>query len=364
MLKRLLIVTLLTVLLLGGLFGFKFYQIRQFVANMPPPPPAVVAVSVVKQEQWQSALSAIGSLTAVASVEVSSELAGKVKAIHFDSGQSVKQGQLLLELDASTDLAVLQGLQAEQKLAQLRFERSSQLIEKKFISASDLDLHRAQLDQASAAVNSKRAEIDKKQIRAPFSGELGMRQVDLGRFLEKGAAIVSLQQLDPIYLDFTLPERHVGKLAINQAMDVTVQAYPGRHFQARIQAIDPALQLNTRSLKVRASLDNHDKSLRPGMFAQVEIASGQPAQLLSLPDTAITYNPYGNSVFLIVSTDKGLSVQSRQIETGTSRDGRVEIVSGLNVGDRVVSAGQVKLRNGMAIVIDEKPAPGERESAR
>lgn len=364
MLKRLLIVALLTVLLLGGLFGFKFYQIRRFVAQMPPPPPAMVAAATVQQEHWQSSITSIGSLNAVASIDVSNELAGKVKAIYFDSGQSVKQGQLLVELDAETDLAVLQGLLAEQKLAQLRFERSSQLIEKKFISASDLDQNRAQLDQATAAVNSKRAEIDKKQIRAAFSGELGMRQVDLGRFLDKGAAIVSLQQLDPIFLDFTLPERHIGKLTKDQAIAVTVQAYPGRSFSGRVQAIDPALQQNTRSLKVRASLENHDKSLRPGMFAQVEIESGQAAQLLTLPDTAITYNPYGNSVYLIVPAEKGLSVQSRQIETGQSRNGRVEIISGLNAGDKVVSAGQVKLRNGMPIVVDDNPAPGERESAR
>lgn len=364
MLKRYLIVIVLTVLLLGGLFGFKFYQIHLATSHMPPPPPATVAATSVQQEQWQASLSAIGSLTAVASIDVSSEVAGIVKAIHFDSGQTVKQGQLLVELDASTELAELQGLLAEQQLARLQFDRSSKMIEKKFISAADLDLHRAQLDQAIAAVNSKRAMLDKKQIRAPFSGELGMRQVDLGRFLDKGDAIVSLQQLNPIFLDFTLPERHVGKLTIGQTIDVSVQAYPGRNFSGRIQAINPSLEANSRSLKLRASLDNVDKSLHPGMFAQVQIGSGQAVPVLTLPDTAITYNPYGNSVYLIVSTPQGLSVQSRQIETGQSRNGRVEIVSGLSAGDRVVSAGQVKLRNGMPIVIDDKPAPGERETTR
>lgn len=364
MLKRFFIVALLTLLLLGGLFGYKFYQIRLAISQRQLPPPSMVAATTVQQEQWQASISAIGGLVAVASVDVSSEIAGKVKAMHFDSGQSVKQGQLLLELDASTDLAVLQGLLAEQKLAQLRFERSQQLIEKKFISASDLDLHRAQLDQATAMVNSKRSEIDKKQLRAPFSGELGMRQVDLGQFLDKGAAIVSLQQLDPIYLDFSVPERHASKLSKQQTVSASVEAHPGRLFSGRIQAIDPALQASTRSLKVRASLDNSDKALRPGMFAQVQIASGQSTVVLTLPDTAITYNPYGNSVFLIVSSDKGYSVQSRQIETGQQRNGRIEIVNGLAVGDRVVSAGQVKLRNGMAVIIDDKPAPGEREPAR
>jgi membrane fusion protein (multidrug efflux system) len=364
MLKRYFIVIVLIVLLLGGLFGFKFYQIHQVTSHMPPPPPAMVAATTVQQEQWQSSLSAIGSLTAVASIDVSTEVAGIVKAIHFDSGHTVKQGQLLVELDASTEIAELQGFLAEQQLARLRFDRSSKMIEKKFISAADLDLHRAQLDQAIAAVSSKRAVLEKKQIRAPFSGELGMRQVDLGRFLDKGAAIVSLQQLDPIFLDFTLPERHVGKLVKDQTISVTVQAYPGRSFTGRIQAINPSLEQNSRSLKLRASLENHDKSLHPGMFAQVQIASGQATPVLTLPDTAITYNPYGNSVYLIVQAEHGLSVQSRQIETGASRNGRVEIISGINAGDRVVSAGQVKLRNGMPIVIDDKPAPGEREPTR
>lgn len=364
MLKRYFIVALCAVLLLGGLFGYKFYQIRLAASLIPPPPPAVVAVTEVRQEQWSSNLSAIGSLTAVASVDVSSEIAGKVKAIHFDSGQTVKPGQLLVELDASTDLATLQGLLAEQKLAQIQFERSSKMIEKKFVAAADLDLHRAQLEQATAAVSSKRSEIDKKQIRAPFGGELGIRQVDLGRFLDKGNPIVNLQQLDPIYLDFNLPERHIAKLTKGQTISLSVEAYPGRQFTGRIQAIAPALQENSRSMKIRAVLDNPDKALRPGMFAQVIIESGQPVILLSLPDTAITYNPYGNSVFLIVDGEHGKTVQSRQIETGQQRNGRIEIVSGLQAGDKVVSVGQVKLRNGMPVTIDRQPAPGERESGR
>lgn len=364
MLKRYFIVALCAILLLGGLFGYKFYQIRVAVSMMQPPPPAMVAATEVRQEQWPSSLSAVGSLNAVASVDVSSEIAGKVRAIHFDSGQSVKQGQLLVELDATTDQAILQGLLAEQKLAQLQFERSSKMIEKKFVAAADLDLHRAQLEQAAAAVNSKRTEIDKKQIRAPFNGELGIRQVDLGRFLDKGNPVVNLQQLDPIYLDFSLPERHIAKLAKGQTISVTVEAYPGRQFSGRIQAIAPALQENSRSLKVRALLENHEKALHPGMFAQVVIESGQPTTLMSLPDTAITFNPYGNSVFLIVDGEHGKSVQSRQIETGQQRNGRVEIVSGLQAGDKVVGAGQVKLRNGMPVTIDTQPAPGERELLR
>lgn len=362
MIKRILIIALLSVSILGGLFGVKFYQINQAVSRIQPPPPMLVAATDVRQEEWHSSLAAVGSLTAVAGVDVSNEEAGKVKALHFESGQSVKQGQLLLELDAETDLAELQGLQAEQRLAQVRFDRSAKMLEKKFISKSDYDQHQALLDQATAAVAAKLALIGKKQIRAPFNGELGIRQVDLGQYLAEGSAIVSLQKLDPIYLDFSLPERHISRLGKGQQLTVGVQAYPDRSFSGQIIAISPAIEQNTRSLKIRATLKNGDKLLRPGMFAQVQIVSGRKMQVLTLPDTAITYNPYGNSVFLIEGGDKGLTVQNRQVQTGQSREGRVEIVEGLKPGDRVVSAGQVKLRNGMPVELDDKPAPGERES--
>lgn len=360
MFKRISIIALLSVLILGGLFAIKFLQIKQAISQNPPPPPTVVAVTDVKQEEWPSSLTAVGSLTAVAGVDVSNEVAGKVKALHFESGHSVRQGQLLLELDASTDLAELKGLQAEQRLAELRFERSSELIKRRFISKADFDQNQAQLDQARATIAAKQAVIDKKQIRAPFTGELGIRQVDLGQYLEEGAAIVRLTQLSPIYLDFNLPERHISQLSKGQRVVLSVQAYPEKNFSGQIAAISPAIEQNTRSLKIRASLENRDKLLHPGMFAQVEIVSGQKTPVLTLPDTAITYNPYGNSVFLVESGDKGLTVQSRQVQTGQSREGRVEILEGLKAGDRVVSAGQVKLRNGMPVALDSKPAPGER----
>ena len=361
MIKRIFSVLFLALLMLGGLFGFKFYQMQQATSQIKPPPPAVVAAATVKQAQWLSSLAAVGSLTAVAGVDVSNEVVGKIKAIHFESGQSVKKGQLLVELDADTDLAELKGLQAELQLAKSQLQRSEKMIVKKYLSQADYDLTQAQLAQAMAAVEAKQTRIQKKRIQAPFTGELGIRQVDLGQYLTEGSPITKLQQLDPIYLDFTVQERYVGQLNKQQVILVTVQAYPDREFGGKIVAISPAVERDTRSLKVRAVLSNKDKLLRPGMFAQVKIKSGNSMSVLTLPDTAISYNPYGNSVFLIEQTDKGLTVQSRQIVTGQSRQGRVEIVSGLKVGDRVVSAGQVKLRNGMSVAIDHQPAPGERE---
>ncbi|MBS4050119.1 MAG: efflux RND transporter periplasmic adaptor subunit [Methylomonas sp.] len=364
MIKRILIVLLLTLVILGGLFGFKFYQIRQAESLVKPPPPAVVAAATVKEEQWPSALTAVGSFSPVAGVNVSNEVIGKIKALHFQSGQSVAAGQLLLELDAETDRAELEGLQAELQLAKVRLQRSEKMLEKKYVSEADYDQHAAQLQQAAAAVQAKRTRIDKKMIRAPFAGELGIRQINLGQYLGEGAAIVSLQQLAPIHLDFTLPERHISQLAKNQAIAATVQAYPGEVFTGKIVALNPGVEQDTRSLKVRAKLDNKDKRLRPGMFAQVRIESGNPRPVLTLPDTAISYNPYGNSVFLIEPNGQDLTVQSRQVVTGQSREGRVEIVSGLQAGDRVVSAGQVKLRNGMPVTVDARPAPGERETGQ
>jgi len=364
MIKRLLIVFLFAVLLLGGLFGLKFYQIQQAISQMKPPPPATVAATTVRHERWTSSLTAIGSLTPVAGVEVSSEVPGKIKVLHFDSGQSVKQGQLLVELDADTDKAELKGLEAELRLAHTQLERSEKMIGKKYVSQADYDQQKAMLEQAQAAVEAKRSRIDKKYIRAPFTGELGIRRVSLGWYLKEGEAIVSLQQLSPINLDFTLPERHIKQIAKHQDIKATVEAYPHEVFTGRIVAIDPALEDNTRAVNVRAKLANKDKRLRPGMFVQVRIDSDDARSVLTLPDTAVTYNPYGNSVFLIEPKENGLVVQSRQVVTGQTRNGRVEIISGLQAGDQVVSAGQVKLRNGMAVVIDSEPAPGERETPK
>lgn len=362
MIKRIFIILFLALLILGGLFGVKFYQIQQVASQAKPPPPAVVAAATVQQAQWLSSLTAVGSLTAVEGVDVSNEVVGKIKAIHFESGQSVKKGQLLVELDADTDQAELKGLQAELQLAQSQLQRSEKMIAKKYLSQADYDQNHAQLVQAMAAVEAKRTRIQKKHIQAPFAGELGIRQVDLGQYLAEGTPIVSLQQLDPIFLDFTIPERYMSQLNKRQAVLATVQAYPDKEFNGKIFAISPAVERETRSIKVRAQMINKDKVLRPGMFVQVKIESGHSIPVLTLPDTAISYNPYGNSVFLIEPTDKGLIVQSRQIVSGESRQGRVEIISGLQADDRVVSAGQVKLRNGMPVTIDNQPAPGEREN--
>ncbi len=360
MIKRLIFITLLTIVIFGGLFGLKFMQIGKSMAQFQAPPPVTVAVTEVKQAEWQPSLTAVGNLVAVSGVAVANEIPGMIKAIHFNSGQNVNKGQLLVELDSATDQAELKGLLAGRRLAQIQFERSKKLITKKVISIADYDQNQALLDEAEAAVLTKKTVIEKKQIRAPFSGKLGIRKVDLGEYLIAGSLIVELQQLDSIYLDFTVPEHKLSSLKLGQQLNVSVQAYPDKTFSGRVVAISPLLDQKTRSIPIRAIISNHGHLLYPGMFAQVQLLSGQKRPVLTLPDTAISYNPYGDFVFVVESGDQGFTVQSQQVETGGINHGRVEIIKGLSVGDRVVSAGQVKLRNGMPITIDDKPAPGER----
>lgn len=361
MFKRFVVVIVLSLLLFGGLFGWKFLQINRAIENVAAPPPPVVAITMVKRSEWQSYLQGVGSLTASAGIEVSSEVAGKVKKIFFESGQFIKRGQLLIELDESTDAAELRGLEATERLEQSKFARSQRLIARNFIARSDYDLTKATLEQAKALVSAKKAVIEKKRIVAPFAGQLGIRKVDVGQFLAPGDAIAPLQQLQPIYADFTLPEQVLGQLYVKQPVTLTVQAYPGRIFNGRISAMNSGIDEATRSVKIRATLDNNEQLLRPGMFIEIQVLLRDNRSVLTVPDTAISYNPYGNSVFVIKSDPKGSTIaQLRQVSTGETRAGRVEIINGLAENDRVVSAGQVKLRNGMAVALDKQPAPGER----
>ncbi|MDT8386268.1 MAG: efflux RND transporter periplasmic adaptor subunit [Thiogranum sp.] len=353
MTKRLMFVGLLLVVMFGGIFGWKFYAGMQMAEMMSaPPPPAVVASATAQSESWQPYLSAVGSVVATQGIFVTTEVAGQVDEIFVESGQSVEAGDLLLKLDDSVDQADLQGLIAQRTLARLQFERASKLVKEKTVSQSDYDQARAQLDSAEAALASKRALIEKKTIRAPFSGQLGIADINLGQYLSPGDDIVTLQALDPVYVDYRLPERHFGEIEPGQAILVEVQAYPGRQFEGAVSALNPGIESGTRSLRLRATLDNPERLLRPGMFAEVRTVLPQRDDLLTLPRTAINYNPYGESVFKVVQQDGKQVVQSQPVKTGQERAGRVEIVEGLQPGDVVVAAGQNKLRNGQEIIID------------
>lgn len=353
MIKRFILVILLLVVMFGGIFGWKFFAGQKMAAMMSaPPPPAVIASTEVQQETWQPFLYSVGSVVATQGVQVTTEVPGQVDKILFESGQQVEEGDVILQLDDSVDKADLEGLIAQLNLARLQFERARKLVKERSVSQSEFDQSRAQLDGAQATVASKRAVIAKKKIPAPFSGQLGIREVDVGEYLSPGARIVPLQALDPVYVDYTLPERHFEQLQAGQAVHVEVQAYPDRVFDGSISAINPGIDPGTRSVRLRATLDNPDQALRPGMFAEVRTVLPARSGILTLPRTAVTYNPYGESVFVIVEKDGQQVVQNRRIKTGEVREGRVEIIDGLQVGEVVVSAGHVKLRNGQAVSID------------
>lgn len=354
MIKRLIIVLLLLTVLFGGIFGWKYLQMQKMIEQASqPPPPATVAAAQVEPAQWQPRLRAVGSLTASQGIDLTTEVAGVVESLGFDSGEAAEAGQVLLQLDASVDRAMLEGLVAQRKLAQLQFERNQRLRRENSVSQSELDAARAGLDEAAAAVAAQRARLEKMSLRAPFAGRLGIRRVDVGQYLTPGDPVVTLQALDPIYADFSLPERYLDQLEPGQTVTLGVQAYPGETFEGTLSALESRIDQGSRQIPVRATLPNPGQRLRPGMFAEVEVWLPEIEEVLTLPRQAVIYNPYGSSVFLIREQDDGsLAVQTRQVQTGEARDGRISITRGLEAGDRVVSAGQVKLRNGQAVSID------------
>lgn len=365
MVKRLLSVLVFTLALFVLLFGARFSQIAYAKEHHYVPPPPTVAATRVVAAEWQPHLVAVGSLVAQRGVMVSNEIPGKVSAIHFDSGANANAGELLIELDTTTDAAELKRLQAGQRLAKIQLDRATRLATKAFASKSNVDEAQAQLDQADAAVALQKALLNKKKITAPFNGTLGIRQVDLGEYLAAGAKIVSLQALDSLYLDFSLPENQLVGVVPGLTLQISVDGYPGKLFSGVISAINPKVEDASRNLKIRATLPNDDRLLKPGMFARVRLLIGAPEPVLTLPATAVTYTTYGDTVYVIetLKNEAGEEqnlVTRRPVTTGQTRDGRVQIIAGLNSGERVVSAGQVKLRDGIAVLIGDRPTPDER----
>lgn len=354
MIKRLVLVILLLALLFGGVFGWKYLQLQQSQAlKSQPPPPATVSSAEVTVAHWQPTLSAVGSVVAINGTDVTTEVAGKVEEIRFKSGERVGKGDILVQLDATVDRADLDGLKADMRLAELQLERNARLLPRRAISQSAYDETKAQYESAKAKVASQEALINKKTIRAPFYGLLGIREVNLGQYLSPGTKIVQIQQLNPIFVDYTLPERHLNQLQEGQTVQVTVSAYPNETFVGRITAVDAAVNPTTRSIQTRATLQNPDGRLRPGMFAEVTTEQGAPRQVLTIPRTAVSYNPYGDFVFRIKQGKNGQkAVHRTQITTGATQQGRVEILKGLEAGQQVIQAGQQKLRNGQPIRID------------
>ncbi|MEE4103387.1 efflux RND transporter periplasmic adaptor subunit [Pseudomonas viridiflava] len=355
-------VVMLVVLALAGYKAFSIYrQIQQFSA---PKPPVSVAVVNAVELPWQSRLPAIGTLKAVQGVDLSLEIAGTVKALLFESGQKVRVGQPLLQLDSDVERALLGTAEADLGLAQVEHGRGSRLVGDQAISRGDFDKLAAQLKKASATVAQLKASLAKKQILAPFSGTIGIRQVDVGDYLASGTVIATLQDLSSLYVDFHVPEQALPKLSVGQRVQVSVSAYPGQSFDATISAINPRVDESTRNVLIRATQPNPDGRLLPGMFVDLQVILPSAPSQVVVPESAITYSLYGNSVYVVVArqTEAGkpesnprdepqLTVERRFVKTGEHREGNVVILEGLKAGDQVVSGGQLKLDHGAHVAI-------------
>jgi len=354
MLKRFAVVIVLLLLVFGGIAYLKMQQYQGMMQELSQPqPPAVVAATEVREETWQPLLRSVGSLVAASGIDVATEVAGKVSAIHFRSGSEVEAGAPLVQLDDTVDRANLEGLRADRRLAQVQLGRAADLFQRKVISKSEYDEAQARYDAAAARVKEQEALIAKKRITAPFAGLAGIRRVDIGEYLSPGGAVVRLRAVTPIFVDYSLPERHFAALAEGQRVEIEVDAYPGEVFTGEVSAIDAGLEEGTRSLWVRATLENRDGRLRSGMFARVRTLQSEQQQVRTVPRTAISYNTYGDFVYVIATDEEGQQVvRRRQVETGSVREGRVAIRHGLEAGEQVVRAGLVKLRDGQSVKID------------
>jgi membrane fusion protein (multidrug efflux system) len=365
MIKRMLIMLIVVGLVLGGVFGFIIFKgrmIKQFMTSQGEPS-QTVSTLIADYSEWLPKLEAVGSLRAVQGVDLSAEVAGIVDRIYFQQGDSVNSGAPLLQLRANNDMARLKSLTAAAELARITYRRNLAQFNAKAISQQVLDSDKANLDAALANVAEQQALVDKKLIRAPFSGQLGIRAVDPGQYLEAGAIIVTLQALEPIFVDFFLPQQALSRLEIGQTITVKTDTYPAKEFTGAVTVINPKVDINTRNVQVRATLKNPERKLLPGMYVTVNVETGVAQRHITLPRTAITFNPYGSTAFRVENSgqdDKGKpKLVARQIFviTGATRGDQIAIVKGINEGDTVVTSGQIKLRNGTPVHIDNSVQP-------
>jgi multidrug efflux system membrane fusion protein len=364
MVRWFIIVGLLLAALVGGLVGFNAFRtkmITQFFANNKPPP-ATVTVAEAKSEVIPNLLTAVGDLAAVHQVNVTSDVSGRITDIIFTAGSSVKAGSPLVQLFDGPDQGDLASFKAQATVAQLSLDRAKQLAARQFGPQSTVDQAQAAFDQASAGIAKTQAIISQKLVRAPFDGELGVRHVEVGQFLTAGTQIVSLTDLSVLYANFTVTEKDSGNLKVGQTVRIAVDAYSGRTFDGKITAIEPQIATDTRNIRVQATIANPDHILKPGMFATTTVVLPDKPAVVTVPETAVDYTLYGDSVFLITEKkeDDGktsLSAVRTFVRTGNRINGRAEVLSGLKPGDRVVAVGQLKLQSGAAVAISTDPAP-------
>jgi len=371
MAKRMIIMVLVVGVLFGGVFGYKLFQSRMMkkYASIQLPPATVTAIKA-EYEPWQPQLRSVGSLRAVRGVDVTCEISGLVRSLHFKSGDEAKEGQLLVELNADADKAQLESLKAAADLAQTTYERDKKQFEVQAVSQATLDAEAADLKSKRAQVDQQQALVDKKTITAPFAGKLGISTVNPGQYLNPGDKIVTLQSLDSLYVDFYLPQQELSHMAIGQAVLVKTDTYPGRTFSGRITTIDPKVDPETRNFQAEALISNSHRALLPGMFASIEVQSGTVQRYLTLPQTTVTYNPYGDTIFIVEEGAKGpgnkplLTVKQSFITVGEKRGDQVAILTGLKEGEMVVTSGQLKLRNGSPVVINNTVQPSNEAAPK
>jgi membrane fusion protein, multidrug efflux system len=354
--------------ILVSVFGIKALQIRKMMSTPMVVPPTTVSSATVKEEDWAPALSAVGSISAVQGAVVSSELGGVVSQIAFENGGTAKKGDLLVQLDASAEEAQLKSAEADLELARSDLERSRELAGRKVISKAEIDAAESKFKQKQGVVEQMRSMIAKKTVRAPFDGQLGIRQVNVGQMINVGQQVVPLTSLDPVFADFALPQQYLGQITPGLDVHVTTDALPGRVFNGKLTAINSMVDSSTRNITLQATLENPDHALRPGMFAKAVVTLPQKHKALVIPGSAISYAPFGDSVFVIEKkkddkTGKESQVIRQQfVRVGEARGDLVAITQGLKAGETIVSTGVFKLRNGMAVTINNDLAPNPQEN--
>jgi membrane fusion protein (multidrug efflux system) len=368
MLKRMLLMLAVVLALLAGLGFIKFRQIQTAIAQNShfQMPATAVTTIVAKRETWPSTLKVIGTAEAIQGVTVSADLPGTVEKINFESGKAVRAGDVLVELDTRQERAQLAAAEAQRDLAQINYKRTQELVKQGVIAQTEYDNTTAQQKATEAQVGEIRATIERKTVRAPFSGILGIRMINLGQYLAAGQAIVPLQSLNPIYVNFGVPQQTTGQVGvIGRKIRVTSDNLPGVEFAGRVTAIDSVVNESTRNVQVQATLPNPDGKLRPGMFVQIEAGLGSSQQVIPLPASAINYSPYGDSVFVVTdmkdpkdpAAKPYRGVRQQFIKMEGSRGDQVGVVSGLNPGEEIVSSGAFKLRNGAPVQVNNSVQP-------
>ena len=365
MIKRMIIVLACAGVLFGGIFGYKAYYSYMVHKAMQSShaPPVTVSTTTARMETWQPELQAVGSVRALQGVDVTTEIAGLVRTIYFKSGDDVQEGQVLVQLNADADKALLHSLEAEAELARTTFERDKRQFAVKAISQAVLDVSAADLKSKLAQVTQQAAVLDKKTIRAPFSGRIGISTVTPGQYLNPGNKIVTLQSFDSVYVDFLLPQQNIGQIALGQSVIVTTDTYPDEKFEGKITAISPKVDTQTRNIEIEATIANPKHELLPGVFAAVNVLAGRTTDYITLPQTAVTFNPYGETVFVVTQGKSNaggkpeLIAKQTFVTTGATRGDQIAIVDGIKAGETVVSSGQLKLKSGSMVTVNNDIQP-------